>query len=258
MKSYNEMAADVLHRIYEYEAEQKHRRKAITRTAVPFCCAGLAAVVGFGIWQGSRQSAPPVLTAESQDIPYSADTSEISSVPAESEAEPAENNSEPAVSDKIVVHQIDGISLDKHNICLLGDDFVQMDKPALNEYYGTNVFPNVPKELSEWTDVRYGIYKRDGGTGEVYWDGIVINYSNEDFSRSVNVEVKKGSLPLCDYYLFDPAEEKSVINGVEVAIGQSAEYYLARFMFRDVGFQLVGEGLSQDEFVDVIASLITA
>ena len=27
MKSYNEMAADVLHRIYEYEAEQKHRRK---------------------------------------------------------------------------------------------------------------------------------------------------------------------------------------------------------------------------------------
>lgn len=258
MKSYNEMAADVLRRIGQYEAEQKRRRKAITRTAVPFCCAGMAAVVGFGIWQGSRQSAPPLLPTESQDVSYSVDTPEISSIPAESEAEPTENYTEPAVSNKIVVHQIDGISLDKYNICLLGDDFVQMDKRELNEYYGTNVFPTVPKDLSEWTDVLYGIFKRDGGTGEVYWDGIAINYSNEDFSRSVNVEVKKGSLPLCDYYLFDPAEEKSVINGVEVAIGQSGEYYLARFMFRDVGFQLVGEGLSQDEFVDVIASLITA
>lgn len=55
-----------------------------------------------------------------------------------------------------------------------------------------------------------GIYRRNEGTGEVYWDGQMINYSNPDFSRTVNIVVDKGCLPLSDYLFFETTEEKFV------------------------------------------------
>ena len=132
-----------------------------------------------------------------------------------------------------------------------------MDKEELNEYYGVNVFPSVPDDIKEWEDQQYGIFRRDGGTGEVYWDGIVIPYSNEDFSRTVHVEVDKDSLPLIDYAFYEATEEKSVIHNIEVAIGQTADgYYYAQFMYHNVGFRITADGLTQDEFVLVISSLM--
>lgn len=83
------------------------------------------------------------------------------------------------------------------------------------------------------------------------------NYSNEDYSRTVNIEIKKDSLPLCDYAFLEATEEKSIINNVEVAIGHSDNgYYYAQFMYHNVGFQIIADGLTQDEFVAIIASLI--
>ena len=132
-----------------------------------------------------------------------------------------------------------------------------MDKEALNEYYGINVFPSVPDDIKEWEDQQYGIFRRDGGVGEVYWDGTVIPYSNEDFSRTVNIEIDKDSLPLVDYAFYESAEEKSIISSTEVAIGQTPDgYYYAQFMYHNVGFQITANGLTQDEFVLVISSLI--
>lgn len=52
-------------------------------------------------------------------------------------------------------------------------------------------------------------------------------------------------------------QEKSIINNLEVAIGHSATgYYYAQFMYQNVGFQVIADGLTQDEFVAVISSLI--
>lgn len=85
----------------------------------------------------------------------------------------------------------------------------------------------------------------------------MINYSNPDFSRTVNVTVDKGCLPLNDYMFFETTEEKSVINNLEVAIGHSQSgYYYAQFMYSGVGFQVTANGLTLDEFVEVISSLI--
>lgn len=49
MKDYNEMAASVLLRAAEYEAERKKNQR---RAATAACCLCLAAVAGFGVWRG--------------------------------------------------------------------------------------------------------------------------------------------------------------------------------------------------------------
>lgn len=249
MKNCEEMVDSLLERRDRYAAQQKRKRKVITRTAASMCCVCLVALFGFGIQRsGMLRTTPPDQIAGDALYPGIKDTF------GESKGESADN---PAANNKIIVHQIDGLSSDRMNICLLGDDYVGMDKEELNEYYGINVFPTVPDDIKEWEDQQFGVYKRNGGTGEVYWDGMVLNYDNGDFSRTLNIEIKKNSLPLCDYAFLKATEEKSVINNVEAAIGQSADgYFYAQFLYQNVGFQLVAQGLTQDEFVAVLSSLI--
>ena len=63
-----------------------------------------------------------------------------------------------------------------------------------------------------------GSYRRSGGTGEIYWDGNVLNFSNESFTRSVNLEVWKARNFISCVAFFDLVEARSVINGMEVAL----------------------------------------
>ena len=96
------------------------------------------------------------------------------------------------------------------------------------------------------------------GKGAVYWDVCILNYSNEDFTRSLNIELQAGGLPLSDYGSLPKNCEKSTINGVQVGIGQTAEngYYFVEFVYKNVGFRMVAEGLSQKEIVAIVASLV--
>lgn len=249
MKNCNEMVNSLLERREQHVAEQKRKRTVITRTVTSMCCVCLVALLGFGMWQGGMfNTTPPDHRAEDALYPGIKDNFD------ESRGESPDN---PAANNKIIVNQIDGLSADRQNISLSADDFVEMDKAALNEYYGINVFPAVPDDVREWDGQRFGIYRRNAGTGEVYWENTVVNYSNEDFSRTVNVEIKKDDSPLCDYAFLETTEEKSIINNTQVVIGQSDNrYYYAQFIYWDVGFQVIAEGLSQDEFVEVISSLI--
>ena len=143
------------------------------------------------------------------------------------------------------------------NICLFVDDFVEMSREEMIDYYGVDYIPDVPEDIKPWEDQCCGIYRRNGGTGEVYWDRDVFNFSNADFTRSISLEVEKGGIPWLDYLHLSANEEKSLINNVEVFIGQSESgYYYSEFMYEDVGFAMCAEGVSQDEFVAIIASII--
>ena len=56
---------------------------------------------------------------------------------------------------------------------------------------------------------------------------------------------------------FGELKEKSVINSTEVAIAKADNgYYYAQFINKDAGFRITGEGLTENKFVDIIASLI--
>ncbi len=249
MKNYNEMANDVLRRIGEHKTEQRNRRKAISRIITPLCCFCLVALLGFGMWQGGVfNTTPPDQTLEDALYPGIKDNFD------ESKGESLDN---PAANNKIVVNTINGISADKMNIALMRDDLIEMSVEALCEYYGVDYVPDVPADIKIWPDQSGFIYRRNGGTGEVYWDGNVLNFSNEDFTRSVHVGVDKGSYVHQDYLYFKGTEEKSVINNLEVLIGLSENgYYYSEFMYNGVGFFIDAEGVTEDEFVAIIASII--
>ena len=158
---------------------------------------------------------------------------------------------------KITINTISGISSDRMAINLAIEDFVEMSREEMIEYYGIDCFPDVPADIKAWEDGRLGIFKKNGGIGEVYWDQDVLNYSNQDFTRLINIEVAKGNIPFLDYSTFSVEDDTSVINNVELKIGLTDDgHYYTEFMYKNVGFIISAEGLTQDEFVSVIASII--
>lgn len=239
MKSYEEMTNNVLIRIEEYETEQLHKKAVMKKITAGLSCICIVAMVAIGVWQINKPT--PV-------------TEQDGSISASTTAEQNKNN------DIIIINQSGNpFSNDraKLNICLVGEDFVKMNKRQLNEYYGINVFPAVASDLKEWDEGSYGIYKRNGGKGEVYFDMTILNYSNKDSSRGLNIELQKNSLPPSCYAFFEDIKNESVINDAKVKIAQDENgYYYASFMHKNIGFRIIGEGLSQAEFICILSSLI--
>ena len=249
MKNYDELTNDLLERRDRYVADQKKKRKRVMGVATSLCCFCLVALLGFGMWQGGMfNTTPPDQTLEDALYPGIKDNFD------ESKGESPDN---PSANNKIEINTINGISADRMNINIAVDDFVKMTREEMIEYYEVDYIPDVPADIKPWEDERSGIYKRDGGTGEVYWDTDILNYSNEDFTRSVHVEVDKGSYVLQDYLYFKGTEEKSVINNVDVLIGLTENgYYYSEFMYNGVGFLIDAKGVTEEEFVAIIASII--
>ena len=249
MKNSEEMVNSLLERRDKYDAEKKKKRTIITRTVTSMCCFCLVALLGFGMWQGGVfNTTSPDQTLEDALYPGIKDNFD------ESKGESPNN---PAANNKIVINSINGISADKMNINLALGDRIEMSIEELCEYYGVNYVPDVPEDIKIWPEQIGDIYKRNGGTGEVYWDANLLNFSNEDFTRSVHVEVDKGSYVLQDYLYFKGTEEKSVINNIEVLIGLTESgYYYSEFMYNGVGFLIDAKGVTEEEFVAIIASII--
>ena len=240
MKSCSEMTSSVFARIEEHKRAKERRNKLIAKTIIPILGLCLGVIIGIAVLP--QEGAKTVENTSNLTI--------------------GEVNSKEENENIIIVNEIEGISADRMYICLLCEDFIPMTPSEMNDYYGTNVFPTVPEDLVSWNELEnenesYGIYRRDGGTGEVYHDGIVLNYSNEDFSRGINIEIAKGKLPFTCYGDFERYCEMSVIRGIEVGIGQSdAGHYVVEFMYKDVGFRMIIEGLSIEEIEAVIESLM--
>lgn len=275
MKTCDEMVNSLLERRAQYAAEQKRKRKVLTRIVTSMCCVCLVTLLGFGMWQGGMFTLPPeqtptvtpapdtfamwqngMLTLPPEQTIDNALYSDIKDTFDENKGGPADN---PTANNKIIVHSIKDISAARHNICLFVDDFIEMTVDEMKQYYGVDYVPDVPDDIKQWENHpgTSGIYRRNGGTGEVYWDTEILNYSNEGFTRNVHLEVVKDGLPLINCFYFRGTEEKSIINNVEVMIGQTESgYYYAEFLYHNVSFVIDADGVTQDEFVAIIASIL--
>ena len=173
------------------------------------------------------------------------------------ESYPSEESNE----NVIIINELKEIPADSNYLFALHTkDRIEMTPEKLNEYYGTNVFPTVPSDFT-LQEGDYVIYKREGGTGELYWDVNKIQYSPERARRWIAVNVQKGTIPVDLMGVFNDPEGKSVINNVEVGIGrivdECADIYYAEFMYKNVGFKICAESVTEEEFINIISSLIT-
>lgn len=93
--------------------------------------------------------------------------------------------------------------------------------------------------------------------GEVCYDTFILNYSNGD--RHINVEGAKGKYPFSCYGNWECEDfEPSTIKGetVYLALNKETGYGFAKFMYHDVGFRIIFEGMTENEIVSVVSSLI--
>ena len=254
MKNYREVADDVFRRSEKVIAANRKRQQNITKVcsvAGGFC---LAAVIGVGVWHNGIR--PDAVESGSKDEVLIKDNTFVGNFSDTDNAEENIASGSAADRDKIVINKVgamtSGDSAYRIQSEMTESDFFGMDKEELTAYYGTTVFPEVSEDLHEW-DSQYGIYKRDTAC----FDVTVINYSNDDYSRSISVEVGKATPPIRDYFFFEPDLEKSVIGGVEMMIELTDNgYYGVEFTYNGVSFFICAKGLSQDELVSVVSSFI--
>lgn len=256
MKNYDELTNDLLQRRDRYVADRKKKRKRAVSVAASLCCVCMAALLGFGMRQGGLLDGASPDRALEDTLPPDAEDTQHLGAEDPFDGGRSESVDTPVTGDKIVINSIEAVSAD-HNICLFAEDFVEMTRDEMVEYYGVDYIPEVPADIKPWEEERAGIYRRDGGTGEVYWDADILNYSNEDFTRNVHVEVDKDSYVLRDYYFFKGSEERSTINHHEVLIGCSIDgRYYSEFVYNGVGFCIDAEGVTEEEFVAMIKSVL--
>lgn len=249
MKNCDEMVNDLLVRREQYLAERKHRRRVVARTVASVSCVCLVALFGFLVWRNEKVPSSPnesaaeaVLSRESTGF-----VEQTTGAVPESVGDITE--------DRIVIHPCNGVSLDASPNGLSEDDFVEMSRDEMIDYYGVDYIPDVPSDIKPQTDESSGVFRRDG---EVYWDADILNYSNEDFTRRVHLEVCKEVVIIRDYFPYDSSDEESVIRGVEMFLSRDANGgYYADFFYQNVEFFLSTQGLSEDEFLAILSSLIS-
>ena len=236
MKSCEEMVDSLFARREQYRYRQKARRNVMVGVAsAAVCC--LCAVVVWGLSgepEGAAEHSP--IKMENPNV-----------------TEPPETG--PAY--EIAVNPIAINPTGIHGIARMRDDFVEMTQEEMKEYYGMDYIPDVPKDLVA-REHRPGVFKRNRGTGEIYWDEDELRYFNADKSRDVTIRVAKGKLPFVDFkVVFAGAQKMSKINGVEISICRDDHgCYYAEFVYMDVGFTIFAEGLTETEFVNILASVL--
>lgn len=259
MKNYEEVAQDVFCRRDEYNQKMAKRKKTVTKVAVTFSCFCVVAFSGFFMWKNGEDIEGDSSGWEDAALLYG--EAPTGSVPDENILDGSAPDGDivegSAPVDYIVINDLSKAAMEsaKMAICLLEEDFISMSKEELNAYYGINVFPEVPFDLPE-VDGKYGIYQRENGTGEIYWNQNRMIYATEDRSRSLDIEVCKGSLPLTDMF-FLCEMEKSIIQGNEVEIGTFNEgCYYVEMIYENVGFRINALGFSEEEILSVITSIL--
>ena len=257
MKNIDETIHTVFDRMEQYQVHQRKRNKVILSTAVSL---GIVCIIGaFGIALGNAPVQPDKGANIQASVPLS--TSPVSEPPVvdPTVAEPTENNvsqEKPTNNNIIKINQLASLP-ELDYFALFINDFVSMTKQEMLEYYGINVFADVPDNLTLKSESHFGIYRRNNGTGDIYHDVNDVIYVNEDSTRGFGISVAKGRYPYSFVPLWESISEMSTINGVSVGIGQLPDgSYYAEFMYQNVGFRLHGVGVSIEELESMISSLI--
>lgn len=216
MKNYEEMAESLFERREKYSLTRAKRLKKTKAAAAALSCLCLAAFCGFGLF-GNRKPVEPKIEEPSNII-------NINFGNALSQAPESDTT------------DISGIKSIDANM----QDLVK------------NFAPKLPDDLK--INCGYVVYSADRTAGEA--PTYCTSFSSaSDAARNVNIEVCKGD----EFPASDENEkfEKSIIKGktVYIALNDSGKYY-AVFQSDDIGFRITAEGLTQDELIRIIKSLI--
>lgn len=254
MKSYNDVANAVFEKRDNILEQKKRCKKNAVKIGLPVICLCIAAVAVLGIGKMNKTPNAPESVVSNVSQTVTSSEKEENKIVINTEFPELPNNS---VSD----------------FCVDINDYVPMTKDELRSFYGTEIFPRVPDDMAEYLghlgggeDRRYGIYRANGGTGDIIHDNQLILYVNREAQerRALDIEVSKkyrymsvGYGSISSHDELTKGLDFSIINGVEVYIFYHSQvgYYKVNFIYNDTGFSIRADGFSEAEVIEVIESL---
>lgn len=232
MKNHYDVTNNVFRRRDEYNAAQRRRKKTAVKAGSFIAGLCLIAAAGFGVFKSGV-----LRNADARPGNAQTDTA---------------NNGQHGIK----INKVASGSSSPADIYVGTEDFIEFSKQEAVEYYGSNIFPELPADLYE-SGNKNGIYRKDKGTGEIYFSTFTLRYRSSDSSRSVEVKGDKGQKPFsCVVAISDEPLEPTVINGENVLFedfGDGSIY--AEFTHDGVFFEINFHGLSEEEIFNVVSSL---
>lgn len=146
----------------------------------------------------------------------------------------------------------------------------------ITDYYGMELSPPyIPEELSPsiYNGSTEVVYTKDGAIvcdqitfgyySDYYEDGSPMLYQETGGKKGISVHVSKiGNLAACDYILPPTEHDKTVIDGIEVIVGQfpanstTNGFYTAEFEVSAIQYKIIGYQIDLEEFLKVVTSII--
>lgn len=137
------------------------------------------------------------------------------------------------------------------------ENYIPMDKTELMEFYGyifdlAEVLPDMKEVPGE-----YGIYNWPGGG---YYTVNSFQYLSEDEKQALSIAMEQGQLPITGFVeAYNHKLETSIVNGIEVVFAKyckdEKEVMFAQFLYQNNGFFVTAEGITEDNFLDVVEYL---
>lgn len=144
------------------------------------------------------------------------------------------------------------------------------------DYYGVELRPAyIPEELSP--SIHNGnaevVYTKDetiicdqvtfGYYTDYYEDGSPMLYQETGGMKGISVQVSKiGNLVACDYILPLTEQDKTIINGIEIIVGQlpvsntTNGSYTAEFEVNEIQYKIIGYQMELKDVLKVVTSVI--
>ena len=277
MKSYKETTDSIFDKSDQIIEVKRKRKKTIASISWTLCaCAVL--FLSIGIWRGG-QVVNPVLPSDNTSLV----TEENHNNPVQSNSSENTDKNDiittPEVMVDIFVNQLGGSPVvASADIGLFLEDEISKTPEELQEYYGTSIYPkalpdNFIKEIlidDGGLSGHFSIFQRED-RGVYYYQNTIMYVSEDAMSEYERIGYLNGTAPTVaitvskirdvfwDTVIAELAEaplQTSTINGNVLTVcgyeDQYGKHYLAYFTKDDVNFEIAGNLISENEFIDLL------
>lgn len=153
--------------------------------------------------------------------------------------------------------EVNEIVLNINNLENVGMNRIDADVKHLtfNEVDLIRFNAKIPEDLTEFDN--YGIYTRKDKNSEYnILNCYVRNYSNEN--RNVRIASSNTNKPIRDYIFDEEGSKITNINGVYLKIFKYNTLYFTEFSYHGLNYDIETNNISEQEFADLIVSIINS
>lgn len=254
MKNCDEMVNSLLERRDRYVAEQKRKRKVLTRTVASMCCVCLVALLGFGMWQ-SRIFNTTILKPEM--LNNGTNIEQTQGNQSDQQIEDTEN--------LFVVNQVDSImaadmdvqinsfkKLPHHVWMLVLEDFHKFVGISYEEF-----IDKIPENFDCYHFYFLSIpgYKDANLMDEYRLHDYVFEYHTES-GGDAKIAICANEEPLRDYLIECDHPKQSEINGVPVVIYGYQDTFMVQFSHENINYDIETSNITLDELEDLLIGIM--